>query len=156
MTPLETTIYADGSKVHLDHWSAIGWGLVIVAGDRVIGTESGRILGSTDSHLAEFEALFAAIQSAGTYHAMRIVSDAKSIVETAQRIQNNGLSAREDHLDRWLTCIAAPHFHDITFTWQKSHTGDQHHEMADRLARRACRPERLANSVRGRETFTSF
>lgn len=131
------TIYCDGSFSRKRE--ASGYGVVAILGGKK-KEFSERCEGFLSAARAELMGAIRAIEVFGPKaDVLHVYSDSKYLVDGAQRNLQNWIDRKWDkpivHKDLWLTLNGLMKRYQIEWFWVKAHSGVEHNERADELAK---------------------
>lgn len=139
---MKVEVYADGSGNTFDSDGGYGWRLVV---DGVLLSEGNGYLPSATNNVAEIRAAIEGLQSASTYinrpeilaqgpHEVVLVSDSQLVLGYA----NGAYKCKALHLITLHIQLRKVYGSVKASTrWVRGHTGDEHNEGCDRLAKAA-------------------
>lgn len=139
---MKVEIYADGSGNTFDSDGGYGWRLVV---DGVLVTEGNGYLSSATNNVAEITAAIEGLKYAGTYISklgvqlqatdqVVLVSDSQLVLGYA----NGNYRCKALHLTQlYIELRKVYGAVGATTRWVKGHTGDEHNEGCDKLAKAA-------------------
>ncbi len=149
--------YTDGACWQEKYGTSIGRGgygtIVIQTGSEDFkGVEYSEGYQLTTNNRMELMAVIVALQNVPADSTIRVYSDSQYVIKIMRG--ENSAHENQDLWDEYNNLIWSKHL-DVDPVWVKGHNGNNNNERCDRLAKRACRKERLLHDEWYEEKKTS-